>query len=534
MFASFASHLAGPLASALFVRHSGISPVEKDLEALLARMRQRLYPETIPVLASYWLRTVCSGGHELGWWKELNRLLKRALGEQAPNDLSRQVIIEIQAWIQQKVLLPGQTPRYAPPRLTPVRAGLKSEQLVPYASRLLNEWLPMEVSRLLVDESEASVPEDGGIPAVAIGRALERLLVRGCLSQGTLEMLLRPELLFSEHVYPADAEILGDVVLYLLGRTEAVAPSVMPARLLCVAAGSHLPADYREAVRHGVLRPGPDGEEVHVPIAPAHAREILSGTQVRIGSIIMTRDGRWWESESLQSGEQHSVIYRPAGRLRIDNSADHGRLRVPLPDIRSHWPGSVHFRETFEIFGREWRVSQWEEDAERSWLQLAFSRALPIAEIAPAASTGLRRSRPASVDMAWAALENALTNSIAQKSREPIENLRHSDLIPLGRAILALTESVMSRRARKSDTIETQLRAIRYLEAQVSSVYGRVPWRILPTTDRAIFLKSRSHPGLLELLNQTFDELPGALSEATSQSRPADESARSTSPPHAA
>ena len=31
---------------------------ETEVEALLARMRQRLYPETIPVLASYWLKTV--------------------------------------------------------------------------------------------------------------------------------------------------------------------------------------------------------------------------------------------------------------------------------------------------------------------------------------------------------------------------------------------------------------------------------------------------------------------------------------------
>ena len=72
------------MSAAFFVRQSKVSPVERDLEALLARMHQRLYPETIPVLASYWLKTVYASGYELRWWQELNGLLKRSLGEQLP------------------------------------------------------------------------------------------------------------------------------------------------------------------------------------------------------------------------------------------------------------------------------------------------------------------------------------------------------------------------------------------------------------------------------------------------------------------
>jgi hypothetical protein len=188
----------------------------------------------------------------------------------------------------------------------------------------------------------------------------------------------------------------------------------------------------------------------------------------------------------------------------------------------------------FEIFGREWHVSRWEEDAERTWLHLVFSRTLPMAGIASAEDTEFPRSRPASVDMAWASLENGLKSSLVQKSREPIERLYHSDLIPLGRAIFGLTESIMSRRPQKFETIETQLRAIRYLEAQLFSVYGRVPWRILPAPVRATLLRNRSYPSLLELLNQVFDALPEALSEATKQSQASGKAARSTSPPHAA
>src|SRR6516225_1969189 len=77
----FASRLAGPLTAGFFVKQPKASCVEGDLEALLVRMRQRRYPETIPVLASYWLRTVHASGYGRRHWKKLNRLLKRALGE---------------------------------------------------------------------------------------------------------------------------------------------------------------------------------------------------------------------------------------------------------------------------------------------------------------------------------------------------------------------------------------------------------------------------------------------------------------------
>jgi len=231
-----ASLLAKPLSTAFFVSHSKVSAIERDFEALLARLRQRLYPETIPVLASYWLKTVYAKGYEFRVWQKLNDLLKRALNEQPPNDPSRQAIIEVQTWIQQTVLLTGQAPRSLPPRLEPVRSSLQSQRLPAYIGRLLNEWLPVEVARLLVNESESGIPQNGGIPVLAMATALERLLVRERLSPATLEMLLQPELLSPQWVYPADAEILRDVVLSLLGQTWAPAPPVMPATLLCIVA----------------------------------------------------------------------------------------------------------------------------------------------------------------------------------------------------------------------------------------------------------------------------------------------------------
>jgi hypothetical protein len=371
----------------------------------------------------------------------------------------------------------------------------------------LNEWLPVEAARF---------PIGGGIPALAIGRALEALLVREHLSPRALEMLLQPELFSPHDVYPAYAEILQDVVLSLLGRTWAPPQSVMPASLLCVASDSRLPANYSEAVHHAFLLVPPVGKELHVPIAAAEAFDIGKDEPVRIGSVIVTMDGRWWEAVCLEAVEPHSVIYRPMGRLRIDYSGGQVRLRVPWPETGWNCSDSIPFPGTFEIFGREWHLSQWKQDAVRTWLDLIFSRILPMTEMVPAGDARWWRLRPASVDLAWFALGNALTSSIVQRGPEPIERLRHSDLIPLGRALSGLAVSLMSRRLRPLEAIETQLRGIHCLEAQVSSKYGRVPWRILPARVRASFFRFRSYPELLELLNQVFDSLPERFCAATS------------------
>jgi hypothetical protein len=110
MFASIVSLVSGLLIAGFFVTHSKASSVEGDLEALLARMRQRLYPETLPVLASYWLKTVATG-YRRAQWKKLNRLLKRVLREQVLDDPSRKTIVDIQTSIQQTVLVARQPPR---------------------------------------------------------------------------------------------------------------------------------------------------------------------------------------------------------------------------------------------------------------------------------------------------------------------------------------------------------------------------------------------------------------------------------------
>ncbi len=234
--------------------------------------------------------------------------------------------------------------------------------------------------------------------------------------------------------------------------------------------------------------------------------------RVCIGSIIVTMDGRWWESENLRCAEQPSIVYRPVGPLRIDYSQEHSSLRVPWPEIGARWSGGDRFRHTFKVFGREWHFSKWEVDTERTWLHLELSRVMPISEVVPAADARCWRLRPASVDMAWTALETALISSLVQKNGGPIEQLRQSDLIPIGRAIVGLTESVMSGRPPTHKVLETHLRTLRFLAGPLVSEYGRVPWRILPRRVRASFLRVGCYPVLQGLLNEVVEGLPEALS----------------------
>lgn len=494
-----------------FLTHSGPSRVEPDVAALLTRMRGRFYPETIPVLASFWLKTVVARGYGLRQWKQIDRLLNKALSDQRLTEFARRGIIDIRSWIERAILLTGQAPHRPSGQSDGARVTLSSERLAPYAARLLNQWLPIELARMLVKENVFPFAEGDAVPVLAIGSALEALLVRERLAPSAVEALLQPDLLSPHDIYPADAEMLQDVALSLLGRTSAPPPSVMPAALLCIPADSPLPPNFREAVHRAFFVRRPDTEEVHVPIGPAKVLEILRAQPVRIASVIVTRDGRWWESDKLQSGTQHTVVYRAVGRLRLDYSADHLRLRVPWPEARTSWPGSVHFPASFEIFGREWRVSSWEKNAEGAWLHLVFSRILPLAESVPEATAGAQRLHPASVDMAWAALGNALAEAMAQRNGEPIEALRHADLIPLGRALFALTTSLLSRRPQPYVVVESQAAAVRYWESQISAAYGSVPWRILPGAVCAALLRCRSYPRLVEQLSPVFDSLPDKL-----------------------
>ncbi len=339
---------------------------QSDLKALLVRMRQRMYPETMPVLASVLAgRHVCTKGHPARWWKELVwTALKQVLLE-TPTDLcdpfSREILADIRNWIEQSGFLDGKTPAVSPRESQPFRANLGPEWLARYIGRLLNEWLSAEVARLLVDESEFATLPDVGIPVLAAGRALERLLVRGAPFAGNFGDVSPTRAPFPTLHLRCGG---GDVARRCIGAPRPHCCPTVPAVTRHAAGRSGGFFLFRR------ILPKPCGivfsfvrcrerEEIHVPLTASQALEIPKSAPLRIASIILTMDGRCWEAENLQSGEQHLVIYRPGKRLRIDYSAEHAKLKVPWPDTQLRWSGGVHIsRDSFEIFGLEWASRQ--------------------------------------------------------------------------------------------------------------------------------------------------------------------------------
>jgi len=435
--------------------------------------------------------------------------MDRALRDESVEPFSHDVLLSARNWTEQ-ALSSGEAPSSGQRRLEPPFRSLSPERLGPYIARLLNEWLPAEVARLLIDESKGGLP-DAGIPGLAVARALDSVLVRERLSPETLEMFLAPDLLSPKLAYASDVEILRDLVLALLGRTSAPPPPVLPAMLLDRAGGEGLPPDYDEAFRRASIDQSEGREQLHVPITEADALRILSHDPVRIGSVAVTADGRAWLPWKLQRGDQNLIVYRPADRLRIDYTADHAKLTVPWPEAPS-WTGPVSMRGPFELFGREWRAISWEIAGESTLLHLTFSRVLPISD-APARTDTDPHLRPAHVEMGWSELERAVAEALSRNSADPIEQMRREELIPLGRALCAFAESVQRHWLWNAKHIEAQLRAIRYHQGSVVLLYGRAPWRILPAGVQASLAKRRLTANSIDLLAEIFSDVPKPLAE---------------------
>ncbi len=187
------------------------------------------------------------------------------------------------------------------------------------------------------------------------------------------------------------------------------------------------------------------------------------------------------------------------------------RMTVPFPRPKMRWSGDVHFGTSLELFGREWHAASWEADEERPWLHVVFSRVLPAQAVHRSGETQFLRSHPASVDIAWAALGDALAAALEQKSDEPIEKLRRSDFIPLGRALLRFAAATARHSLPKGDAIAIELRAIRFYQAEMAAKYGRIPWRVFPQSVRPHSLRGRLDAASLEIFKEVFDGVPETL-----------------------
>jgi hypothetical protein len=137
---------------------------------------------------------------------------------------------------------------------------------------------------------------------------------------------------------------------------------------------------------------------------------------------------------------------------------------------------------------------------------------LPIAEAPPREGDG--RLHPAYVDMGWSELERALGEAATRRSRDPVEQMRRAELIPIGRALYGFAESVQSNWRWNSRQIETQLRAVRYHESALVPAYGRIPWRIVPAAVQAHLAKRHLKASSMELLGEIFSEVPKTWGES--------------------
>jgi hypothetical protein len=477
------------------------SRVSTDFEGLGKRMRGRLYPESMRVLGLYWLKTVREHGYGREEWNVLDRLLSSELQAHDASSPTGQALANLRTLVEgaRRLNRPG---TYSLSEQPAISSGV----LAPYIVRLLNEWLPVEVSRLLIEESEEDSDEpEAGIPAIAKARAIERLFLRERISGPTLEALLEPGLMSPRFIDPFDYEILRDVVLYLLGRTDAPAPPVLPAELLLIAPGASLSPDFERAVENASLAMGSETDELHVPIVPAQAIAALAGDQVHITSFLVTMDGRLWEAGLLKGGDQNVIVYHASGRIQIDYSGDHARFRLPWPESWSRGSGPIRLGPDLRMFGREWHRARFEQDGDHTIVEMVFARGMALKELGLVTETPLRHSWPASVDVAWTALENALSS---ENASDAIENLRHADMVPLGRAIEALIESVRDPRQRKPETIKARVKAIGFFSSELLSSYGPVRWRVLPEPIRNILLGPRLYAALAESLNAVFTGLP--------------------------
>src|SRR5215471_3646089 len=84
-----------------------------DLNVLLARIRHRLYAENVPVLASWWLKTVYHAGHNRAWWDALDSTIEQLLKRPAPA-ATAETIRDIQAWVRQAILPHQKAPKVQP------------------------------------------------------------------------------------------------------------------------------------------------------------------------------------------------------------------------------------------------------------------------------------------------------------------------------------------------------------------------------------------------------------------------------------
>ena len=137
---------------------------------------------------------------------------------------------------------------------------------------------------------------------------------------------------------------------------------------------------------------------------------------------------------------------------------------------------------------------------------MEFSGVLTLPEALDPDHVRPHHLRPASVEMAWFEVEQALATGMS----DSIDQLHREDLIPLAHALERLSHCLLRPWPPSREDVERSLISVRYLHGAVAPVYGRIPWRVLSAAAQTALLKRREDAALANLFSETFDGAPPA------------------------
>jgi hypothetical protein len=371
-----------------------------DVDRLLERARNRAYPDTMSVLSFYWMLTV-SSRYTAEHWTLLERRIGELLADPSLSAGELESLGCAREWLG--------SARFAEPRRR--SAGLAaspftSERYAPplratqsFLEMLLNDWLPQSIleryGARVTEENwgsenayaeaafclEEILKRRAVFPELETIRRLDRLQKRApttaqdlrqwCLrQQAALEALVTAPTPDASLLDPKLREILADVILYLLGSTEAApAPQAGHPWLFPVYAETDLPVDLAHRVSEFALPS--NYSQVHtlfIPVANWPLASLWRDHPICIQSSILTPDGRVWDARSVaqEADNVPAIVYRAIGRLEVKPTSDGLVLTVPM----GYFPGEVSARfaemTELDLYNRRWRMGRIEGKIEES------------------------------------------------------------------------------------------------------------------------------------------------------------------------
>jgi hypothetical protein len=318
-----------------------------EVTNLVTRMRQRVYPETSLVLANQWYLTLLNRGYAPRQWRRLARDLRDAVQESIAKDgpfsVDQQKALDTAIdWLDRAAETDPSTQKHESSFADSVMSH-PPEQLRRYLTLLMNEWLPWKLNQPEVgtDDHEFQWEEgDNAYRKIArvialhlseesilldpktyyfsssLPRQLMRIpeepIVSHRLVFSDLEILLTLTADEPELVLPLEREILMDVILSFIGRTD---PPPQPPLLtpMNFSAKSPVLLPHFDAALKRAYRVHTDkGVRLIVPIGQGYLSLISRSINKKdwAPSRLITPDGFLWSSMGTDySNEGLSLVY---------------------------------------------------------------------------------------------------------------------------------------------------------------------------------------------------------------------------------